>query len=49
MDAHFAAYAAVVQAMNEFYGERPDNLPSEFHSETEQIEPATLDHEYLGV
>jgi len=49
MDAHFAEYVAVVQAFSEFYGERSEHLPSEFHAESEQIAPATLDHEYLGV
>ena len=49
MDAHFAEYVAVVQAFSEFYGERSENHPSEFHAESEQIAPATLDHEYLGV
>lgn len=52
MDAHFTDYLAVVQAMLEIYGERPDSMPSEFHTEPEQVEmvePATLEHEYLGV
>lgn len=52
MDAHFAESVAAVRGMQEMYGERPDSLPSEFHAEPEHVEPvepATLEHEYLGV
>jgi len=52
MDAHFADYVAVVQAMQEIYGESPDTQPSEFHPEpkpAEKVAPANLGHEYLGV
>lgn len=52
MDAHFAEYVAVVEGMQDIYGELPDSRPSEFHAEprqAEQVEPGTLEHEYLGV
>lgn len=51
MDSHFPEYVAVVQAMQEIYGEQPDGQPTEFHSEPKQAEkgePRTLGHEYLG-
>ena len=33
MDAHFQEYLAAVAGMQEFYGERGDEHPSEFHEE----------------
>lgn len=31
MDAHFNEYLAAVAGMNEIYGDRPDDFPTEFH------------------
>lgn len=31
MDAHFNEYLAAVVGMQELYGERPDDHPTEFH------------------
>lgn len=31
MDAHFNEYLAAVAGMNEIYGDRPDDHPTEFH------------------
>jgi hypothetical protein len=36
MDAHFSEYLAAVRAMQEIYGERSENFPTEFHMEAEQ-------------
>jgi hypothetical protein len=31
MDAHFNEYLAAIAGMNELYGDRPDDQPTEFH------------------
>ena len=35
MDAHFREYLAAVLAMQEIYGERAEDFPTEFHGEVE--------------
>jgi hypothetical protein len=51
MDAHFRDYLAAVAAMQEIYGERGDDHPTEFHDDTvaalvttEEIEPRAGSH-----
>jgi len=34
MDAHFRDYLAAVAAMQEIYGERGDDHPTDFHDDT---------------
>lgn len=48
MDAHFAEYLAAILAMQEIYGERPEELPTEFHGEIEQLAEARENLECLG-
>jgi len=41
MDAHFAEYLAAVEGMQDIYGERGENFPSEYHDDTvPAVEPA---------
>ena len=40
MDAHFSEYLAAVRAMQEIYGERAEDFPTEFHGEIEQLPEA---------
>lgn len=49
MDAHFSEYLAVVRAMQEFYGERAEDVPTEFHRETERHNETGACQECLGV
>ncbi len=49
MDAHFSEYLAVARAMQEIYGERSENFPTEFHREAEQHADAEACQGCLGV
>jgi hypothetical protein len=49
MDAHFSEYLAAVRAMQEIYGERAENFPTEFHREAEQHAEAAACQGCLGV
>jgi len=33
MDPHFHEYLAAIAGMNEIYGERPEDHPTEFHED----------------
>lgn len=33
MDPHFPEYLAAIAGMNDLYGERPDDQPTEFHAD----------------
>lgn len=43
MDAHFHEYLAAVAGMQELYGERGDEHPSDFHEEHPVAVPAVAD------
>ena len=43
MDAHFSEYLAAVAGMQELYGERGDDHPSDFHQEHSIPAPAVAD------
>ncbi len=49
MDAHFSEYLAAVRAMQEIYGERAEDFPTEFHREAERQVEAETCQECLGV
>jgi hypothetical protein len=54
MDARAWQHVAVVAGMQTLYGERADGLPSDCHADpkhgaAESSDPATLEHQYLGV
>jgi len=49
MDAHFSEYLAVVRAMQEIYGERAEDFPTEFHREAERHNETGACQECLGV
>jgi len=51
MDAHFREYLAAVSGLQDVYGERGDDHPTEFHDDTaaalaptEEIEPRAGSH-----
>jgi hypothetical protein len=46
MDPHFNEYLAAIAGMNETYGERTDDHPSEFHAD--ECHPSSL-HDDRGV
>jgi hypothetical protein len=49
MDAHFSEYLAAVRAMQEIYGERAEDFPTEFHREAERHNETGACQECLGV
>jgi hypothetical protein len=49
MDAHFSEYLAAVRAMQEIYGERAEDVPTEFHTEAERHNETGACQECLGV
>lgn len=49
MDAHFSEYLGAVWAMRETYGERPEDLPTEFHREAEENAEAHVNQQCLVV
>lgn len=49
MDAHFSEYLAVIRAMQETYGERAEDFPTEFHGEIEHLPEARENSQFLGV
>lgn len=49
MDAHFSEYLAAVRAMQEIYGERAEDVPTEFHGEIERLPKTQNNFEFLGV
>ena len=49
MDAHFSEYLAAVLAMQEIYGERAEDVPTEFHGEAERHNETGACQECLGV
>jgi len=49
MDAHFSEYLAAVRAMQEIYGERAEDVPTEFHREAERHNETGACRECLGV
>ena len=49
MDAHFSEHLAAVRAMQEIYGERAEDFPTEFHREAEKHAEAETCQECLGV
>jgi len=46
MDAHFREYLGAIAGMQELYGDRPDDCPSDFHlpeaAVTAEVEPASV-------
>ena len=49
MDAHFSEYLAVVWAMQEIYGERAEDFPTEFHRESERHNETEACQECVGI
>jgi hypothetical protein len=49
MDAHFSEYLATVWAMQEIYGERAEDVPTEFHREAERHNETGACQECVGV
>jgi hypothetical protein len=47
MDAHFSEYLAAVRSMQKIYGERAEDLPTEFHREVESHAEAETCQECL--
>ena len=41
MDPHFNEYLAAIAGMNDVYGERPDEHPTEFHGDG-MTEPSAM-------
>lgn len=37
MDPHFHEYLAAIAGMHELYGDRPDDQPTEFHDDREDV------------
>jgi hypothetical protein len=48
MDAHFSEYLAAVRAMQEIYGERAEDLPTEFHGEAARQAESESRQECVG-
>ena len=49
MDAHFSEYLAAVRAMQEIYGERAEDFPTEFHRESERHNETEACQECVGI